>query len=839
MALRIVARPMILVFACVLLVLVSDGNAPVGSAISGEVIIDNGTPGFSTSGGFLTSGSGGHNNSSYLYTSNATCCDEASVTWTPNLAATRYYRITPYTPPNHADTASALYRVQHLEGNTTVPVNQQPLVNFQHPLGVYRLPAGTGGDVRLGDATGEAYLSTEIGFDAMRFQPWCVYQNEAQLRDDPQPECRGTFLFDPGVGAYMTRSQLLANASYFQSHGWSMNFLWYAPQTTTTISTSNRVRWSGCEFNTPVHTNATCNTAVSFSPATSTVPFGTTDGTFTQAVTLNTWEFGGAFIARVCANFTEAKSTPVPTISGYKFNDLNGNGTWQQESEPPIQGWPITLTDPDGGVYPTQFTGTDGSYQFSVTTRPGNYSIQEGTQAGWSATTSETTVVNIPEGAGSTNFGDNNFGNQAWTPTSTATHTPTNTPTETNTPTSTPTETSTPTNTPTETSTPTSTPTETSTATSTPTETNTPTFTATSTSTPVTPSSTATSTATPTATGTATSLPNTATPTATSSSTLVPQTNTPTSTPAASATPTETPVPPTTGPTPSGPAVIKIPEGNANNVDLDIPAANLWICVTGPCAGPGEGNLIVFEYATSVTTGEFNGDTVADGLGAYEFLVEYDNFVIASVNPSDIVFNPGPITPFPGGADGVADGEGAARAPANCAFSITTENFVRFGCTTNGPAPGPTGDMDIARLNLIPHEDLKNDLIPGNDNGVVTIIKDNGCELVDVFGHPVAGSIVGGLTPACGNLAITVRMLEGDLDLDCDVDVQDQQAIAFRYASEFGSNMYDRFYDLEPALQDLDVDIKDIQKVFGRDGSTCQVPFQPQPPLAPAVPFAD
>jgi hypothetical protein len=311
-------------------------------------------------------------------------------------------------------------------------------------------------------------------------------------------------------------------------------------------------------------------------------------------------------------------------------------------------------------------------------------------------------------------------------------------------------------------------------------------------------------------------------------------TDTPTNTP--TAVPTATPVPP-------DPAVVKFPETcldpNSPNCDVDVPASNLFLCEVGPCDGPGEGNLIVFEYARNILTGDQNGDTFNDGLGAYEFSVEYDNFVIASVNPSDVVFAPsGSVNPYPGGWDGVLDGEGAARAPSTCDFSIVTENIVHFGCVTSGPLPaGPEGDMDLARLNLIPHEDLANDLFPGNDNGVVTVIKDNGCELVDVFGHPVASSVNGGLTPICGNLAITVRILEGDLNLDCVVDVEDQQLIAFRYSSFFGSTLYSQWYDLEPALHDLDIDIKDIQKVFGRDGSTCENPIPAQPPLAPPVPF--
>jgi hypothetical protein len=165
-------------------------------------------------------------------------------------------------------------------------------------------------------------------------------------------------------------------------------------------------------------------------------------------------------------------------------------------------------------------------------------------------------------------------------------------------------------------------------------------------------------------------------------------------------------------------------------------------------------------------------------------------------------------------------------------MSLIFENVIRFGCTTSGPLPpGPTGDFDLATLVLVPHEDLRRDLFPGNDNGAVTILKDNGCELVDVFGHPVLDSVNGGLTPVCGDLAVTVRVLEGDLDLDCDVDLVDQQLIAYRFGSFFGSLLYNKWYDLEPNLHDLDIDVKDLQKVFGRDGSNCQQPMPAQPPL--------
>jgi len=293
-------------------------------------------------------------------------------------------------------------------------------------------------------------------------------------------------------------------------------------------------------------------------------------------------------------------------------------------------------------------------------------------------------------------------------------------------------------------------------------------------------------------------------------------------------TPTDTPTP---TPTPAGARQSKNPEGNANNADNSIPAANLWLCsAPAPCAGPGEGDLKVMEHVDNVLT-----NPAALGVGAYEFQVEYDNFVIQSVNPQDIVFSTNAGVTFNGAA--VPAGAGIARAPAVCTFSLILENLVKFGCVTSGQVPGPTGDFDIAMLDLVPHPDLSNDIFPGNNNGVLTVLKDNGCELADTLGHPVDGSVNGGLLKSCGDLAVTVRILEGDLNLDCKVDVADEALMAYRYGSVFGMALYSKWFDLEPQTHDLDIDIKDMQKVFGRDGSTCQHPIPPQLPLPPPVPF--
>jgi hypothetical protein len=302
--------------------------------------------------------------------------------------------------------------------------------------------------------------------------------------------------------------------------------------------------------------------------------------------------------------------------------------------------------------------------------------------------------------------------------------------------------------------------------------------------------------------------------------------------------PTNTPVPPTNTPlpatatntatpVPAGGGMFKDPIESAADEDGDN-IANIWLCLPDTnvgndpdCDGPGEGSLEVIEYIFNIQTGDQNGDTLPDGLGAYEFQIKFDHKVIAFVIPEDIIFS--------------ATGAGAARGPADCSFSLVGENDIRFGCVTTGdlpPGPNGPGPFELARITLIPESDLVNIISPGNDNGIVTVLLDENCEAADVFGHPVAGSVNGGLLPTCADLAVTVRILEGDMDLDCDVDVADQQAIAMRYGSYFGNLHYSKWYDLEPWFKDLDIDIKDLQKVFGRDGSTCQNPIPAQPPAA-------
>jgi hypothetical protein len=234
--------------------------------------------------------------------------------------------------------------------------------------------------------------------------------------------------------------------------------------------------------------------------------------------------------------------------------------------------------------------------------------------------------------------------------------------------------------------------------------------------------------------------------------------------------------------------------------------ANLFLCEGVTCTANGEGSLQIDEVATNIGA----------PLGGFEFQVKFDHKVFnLSIAPNDALFT--------------ANG----RSAPDCTMTIVTENYVLFGCVSEGPpsagyvGPGP---VTLATLTLTPESDMKFRLHPGNDNGVVRMILDENCELADSLGHPMPGSINGGLTLQCGDAAVTERILEGDLNLDCSVDVADEQAIAQRYGTFFGNIFYDPWYDLEPALKDFDIDIKDVQKVFGRLDSTCQNPIPPQPP---------
>lgn len=134
---------------------------------------------------------------------------------------------------------------------------------------------------------------------------------------------------------------------------------------------------------------------------------------------------------------------------------------------------------------------------------------------------------------------------------------------------------------------------------------------------------------------------------------------------------------------------------------------------------------------------------------------------------------------------------------------MITENWAFFGCLSKSEPPGrdqipfvrgEDGFSDWVSLGtLTVQPDLFQRLRPTKDNGVVTDLLDENCEVADAFGMPWPGSVQGGLQPDCGDLTLTIRMLEGDINLNCEVDLADDQEIAFRYGSFFGNLLYNNF----------------------------------------------
>jgi protocatechuate 3,4-dioxygenase beta subunit len=66
-------------------------------------------------------------------------------------------------------------------------------------------------------------------------------------------------------------------------------------------------------------------------------------------------------------------------IAGYKFHDLNGDGTWGPD-EPPLSGWTIILTGPSGTT--TRHTDANGYYEFTGLTA-GVWRVSEENRPGW------------------------------------------------------------------------------------------------------------------------------------------------------------------------------------------------------------------------------------------------------------------------------------------------------------------------------------------------------------------------------------------------------------------------------------------------------------------------
>jgi len=295
--------------------------------------------------------------------------------------------------------------------------------------------------------------------------------------------------------------------------------------------------------------------------------------------------------------------------------------------------------------------------------------------------------------------------------------------------------------------------------------------------------------------------------------------------PPATATPTPVPATATFTPAPTNTPVPGVRmEKDANPLLAGIQdSANLWLMKSCVAPKEGKGCLEIDLWISGIfdTDSPNDSDLLPEGLGAWEDQKRFDHKFIS-------------LTPVPDNTWLESGGR-----VANCTMMVLTEDWILEGCVTKDTvAPPATGHLGpngpaspdglIERIYVQPKwQDLiyRSDFRPTKDNGIITDIVDDNCEVTDTLGEQIPGTLPGQLTTVCSDVHITIRMLQGDLDLDCDVDVLDDQAIAFGYGSRLGLLLYDRWFDLEPKWSDDDIDIKDLQFVFGRNWSTCQAPI--------------
>lgn len=245
--------------------------------------------------------------------------------------------------------------------------------------------------------------------------PWF---NQNEMRDEPDPALRETFIIDTAPGAVISRSLFLSQPylSFFEGEGFDRNFFTWAPHTFVDDDYMTGRGWTGC---------GSVQVPVSGGPshcAPSAVEFGA-PGSMREDVLnglLGGYKWGGTFISDICGNWsptnTAVKESPMPVIEGVDYEDQNVDGV-REPGEPGIPGWKIYLFYNNKEVASTT-TGAGGAYSFQLNadTMPigaGTYTLKEESREGWRQQKGPRPIF-ISFGAGEAHFEGNDFGN--WRP---------------------------------------------------------------------------------------------------------------------------------------------------------------------------------------------------------------------------------------------------------------------------------------------------------------------------------------------------------------------------------------------------------------------------------------
>ena len=291
---------------------------------------------------------------------------------------------------------------------------------------------------------------------------------------------------------------------------------------------------------------------------------------------------------------------------------------------------------------------------------------------------------------------------------------------------------------------------------------------------------------------------------------------------------TDTPIPPTSTNTPSSPSVNKCAKKvfDPSSSDGCAELVNLFLTAQGnklppdTCKSGTDGVTFDQSINTKVTGEDKHGDP--RDLGGFSFKVNFDETKVC------VFIELGELA------------QAWVAAGGTCVITDTKTNPTLQGsatvfCVSLGKQSySPTDNLTLARVTVKPMPDEYSVMKPNNSNGNVVQIINKSCKLTDQQGDPIAAPAG---QPNCTDADVTIRYLEGDVVPDCKVDTIDTQAEAFRWGSQKGTLLYNDFNNLEPSKpkQDDDIDINDLQFVYGRFGSGCNNQFQQplQPPINP------
>jgi hypothetical protein len=261
-----------------------------------------------------------------------------------------------------------------------------------------------------------------------------------------------------------------------------------------------------------------------------------------------------------------------------------------------------------------------------------------------------------------------------------------------------------------------------------------------------------------------------------------------------------------TGPTPTGPpSQFKFPH-----------LKNLFLTAQGtklpPSACEASTNTAVFQHLLTAMPNSPDPKDPSETqiIGGFEFEVVFDeDLVCVNIEPGQYAIDTGMIC--------FVDDKNQGLQP---------DGLARIGCVVQGKNGPQSNSLELARVIVRPQPELYSLIRANQENGVIVQLLNQACNLSDLQGHPIKGG-------GCEDAELTIRWLEGDVNGDCEVDIRDQQLLAFRWGVQLGALLYNDRFDVEPSGQivgDGDLDIKDVQFVYGRHGSTCANPHPPQDP---------